>query len=163
MVDLDHIITPQLLNVVRNYDGHKVGFSREFGVLTEQGELTQDMATLIRYGYPVERYKKKGLKITALPNNFAMKREVFWDIGGYREDLVEREYPQGEDRSFKKAWCNWERANNGKYYDGRPVTYMFPNGYKCGDFHVDFNPFGLFHNLTRATRRNHWHRRLTNV
>ena len=158
MVDLDHMITPELLDVVRNYDGDKVGFSRQFGILTEEGELTQDLDTLIKYGYPIERLKKRGLKITALPNNFAMKREVFWDIGGYREDVVERAYPQGEDRSFKKSWCNWERENNGRYYEGRPITYMFPNGYKCnGD--VDFNPFGLFHTLTRKTRRNHWHRR----
>jgi len=159
MFDLDHIITPELLDTVRGYDGDKVGFSRQFGVLTEEGKLSQDIDTLIKYGFPKERLRRKGLKITALPNNFAMKKKVFWDIGGYREDLVERPYPQGEDRNFKKSWCNWERENNGKYYEIRPITYMFPNGYKCGDFHVDFNPFNLFHTLTRATRRNYWHRK----
>jgi hypothetical protein len=30
--------------------------------------------------------------------------------------------------------------------------YMFPNGQFCGD--VDYNPFSLFHELTRKTKEN---------
>jgi glycosyltransferase involved in cell wall biosynthesis len=159
MFDIDHFIDAEIFDILREYDGDKVIFQREFGVLDESGTPTQDLETLVKYGFPQNRFKKRGLKITALPNNFAMKREVFFDIGGYREDFSHRPYPQGEDRYFKKGWLMWERANNGQYYKGRPKIYMFPNGYLCGDKHVDFNPFGLFHTLTRATKRNHWHRR----
>jgi len=34
---------------------------------------------------------------------------------------------------------------------------MFPNGQYCGD--VDYNPFGLFHTLTRKTDKNHWYKK----
>lgn len=150
--DVDHFIDPEIFDILRTYDGHKVIFKREFGVLTPEGDVTQDLDTLIQYGFDMSRYEKRGVQLTALPNNFAMKKWVFEDIGGYREDLFMRSYPQGEDRLFKKAWLIWERANNGQYYQGRPKIYMFPNGYVCGD--VDADPKGLFHNLSRKTRRN---------
>ena len=37
----------------------------------------------------------------------------------------------------------------------RTTLWMFPNGQFCGD--VDYNPFGLFHGLTRKTEQNHWY------
>jgi hypothetical protein len=57
-------------------------------------------------------------------------------------------YPQGEDRSFKKAWCQSGR----KAHTERPTILMFPNGYLCGD--VDADAKGLFHKLSRKTKRN---------
>jgi hypothetical protein len=39
--------------------------------------------------------------------------------------------------------------------EDRPTLFMYPNGQFCGD--VDFNPFGLFHKLSRKTDRNYWH------
>jgi len=37
----------------------------------------------------------------------------------------------------------------------RPVLFMFPNGQWCGD--VDYNPFGMFHDLSRKSAHNHWY------
>lgn len=156
MFDIDHIITTKLLNYARNFTGQKIQFIREFAVIKENGTLTQDLEMLIAYGFPRERYKKRGFKLSPLPNNFAMRTDVFWKLGGYRENLVQRSYPQGEDRMFKKAWYEWEKAGKGHVHHVRPLIYMFPNGYYCGD--VDYNPFGLFHKLSRATRRNHKYR-----
>ena len=86
-----------------------------------------------------------------------MRKDIFWEIGGYREDLVDKPYPQGEDRLFKKKWYEWQRAGNGMVHTERPTIYMFPNGYLCnGD--VDYNPFGLFHNLSRANKHNYRHK-----
>lgn len=152
MFDIDHIITKSLLDMVRTFGGQKIQFLREFGVLNEAGDFTQDLNTLVKYGFPISRLKDRGLKLSPLPNNFAMRRDVFWEIGGYREDLVERPYPQGEDRLFKKAWYRWEAAGKGHVHHERPTIYMFPNGKLCGD--VDYNPFGLFHTLTRKTKTN---------
>jgi hypothetical protein len=102
---------------------------------------------------------KYGLTVKPLPNNFAMKRDIFFQLGAYREDLVTRSYPQGEDRLFKKAWmralANGEVGPVSVY---RPTIYVFPTGQFCGD--VDYNPFGMFHDLSRKTRRNYWHRKL---
>jgi len=157
--DIDHIILQETIDMVNNFDGQKIHFKREFGVLTETGKFTQDVDELVKYGFLKSRVKKRGVKMTPLPNNFVMRKDVFFELGCYREDLFERSYPQGEDRLFKKAWCRWKDAGKGTENIDRPTIYMIPNGYKCGNEHVDFNPFNLFHTLTRATRRNHWHRR----
>jgi len=159
MFDIDHIILQDTLDMIKDFDGQKIHFKREFGVLTKKAEFTQDVEELVKYGFLEKRVKTRGVKMTPLPNNFVMRKDVFFDLGGYREDLVHRAYPQGEDRLFKKAWCRWKAAGKGTEHLERPTIYMIPNGYKCGNEHVDFNPFSLFHTLTRATRRNHWHRR----
>ena len=154
MYDLDHIADRKLLDFVRGFTGIKVQFSREFGILDERGRLTQDRDVLAEYGLP----KNQGLKLGPLPNNFAMRRDVFWELGGYREDLVEKPYPQGEDRAFRSAWRTYELKHGGEgsmVCAHRPKMLMFPNGKYVGD--VDADPKGLFHKLTRKTKRNFWH------
>lgn len=151
MFDLDHIVTRKLIDFVRGFKGHKVQFLREIGVLDEKGRFTQDRDELLKYGLP----KENSLKVGPLPNNFAMRRDLFWELGGYREDLVERAYPQGEDRLWKKTWYEYQRRTGNFCDPHRPTIYCFPTGKQVGD--VDFNPQGLFHNLTRKTNRNHWY------
>jgi len=159
MFDLDYILTREALEGVRGFTGQKRRFRREFGVLDEHGEFSQDEETMKRYGLPEQRIKQKGFKLPPHPNNFAILRELYWEIGGFREDVVDRPYPQGEDRYFKQEWM--KRVATGEVEDDdantRPTLYMFPNGQFCGD--VDYNPFDLFHDLTRKTDRNPWHKR----
>ena len=152
MHDLDHFFMPDTIDMIRSFNGDKIQFKREFGILDAHGEFSQDKDTLISYGLPPSRIKAMGVNLTPLPNNFVMRRSVFNDIGGYREDLVERAYPQGEDRLFKKAWCIYMREKGAIVHTERPTIYMFPNGYILGD--VDADPKGLFHKLSRKTRRN---------
>jgi hypothetical protein len=78
-------------------------------------------------------------------------------MGCYREDLVENTYPQGEDNRFKAMRHKWREEGKLTESEYRPTIYMFPNGQFCGD--VDYNPFGLFHNLSRKTNDNYWYRR----
>lgn len=144
MTDIDHILTREALDICRNFEGDKVYFIREFGVLTEDGELTQDRDVLEQYGLP----KTRALRFGALPNNICLKRSVFYEIGGYREDLIGRPYPQGEDRLFKKAWESYVKSLYRITVTTPAPIYMYPNGYFCGN--VDHNPFGLFHGLSRA-------------
>lgn len=155
MFDIDHIITREIIDMARTFGGQKIHFKREFAVLLPDGTFTQDLGVLVKYGFPIERFKDRGLQLTALPNNFCMRKDIFFKLGAYREDLFTRPYPQGEDRLFKKEWYRWEREHGGFVHIERPTIYMFPNGYLCG--HVDYNPFDLFHKLTRATSRNPKH------
>ena len=157
MTDIDHILSLDLVNAVRTFGGQKMQFKRELAVLDNDGLFSQDLEILKEYGLSPERVEGGSLRIGPLPNNFAMRRDIFWEIGGYREDLVERSYPQGEDRLWKKAWIEWERLGKGKVHHERPTIYMFPNGKYCGD--VDYNPFGLFHGLSRKTHRNYWYQK----
>lgn len=154
MYDLDHIADRKLIDFVRGFDGKKVQFTREFGVLTERGVLTQDRDILEQHGVP----KDQSLKIGPLPNNFAMRRDLFWELGGYREDLFMKPYPQGEDRAWRSTWRTYEKQHGGEgscVSVHRPVMYMFPNGKYVGD--VDADPQKLFHNLSRKTSRNWFH------
>jgi hypothetical protein len=146
--DIDHILTREAIDTAREFGGVRMGLSREFGVLLEDGTLTQDREVLEEYGL----LKSIGLKIGHLPNNFCMKKTLFEELGGYREDLIGRPYPQGEDNQFFKKWKVYMRENKAEGYSTCPRIYMFPNGYFCGD--VDFNPKGLFHKLSRKTKRN---------
>jgi hypothetical protein len=157
MTDIDHIIDKPLIDAALEFTGQKMQFERQFGVLDENGVLTQDHEVLIKYGLPRERVEEQGARCKPLTNNFAMRRDIFWELGGYREDLIGREYPAGEDRKFRSAWRTWEEKGKGKVDPRRPVIYMFPNGQFCGD--IDYNPFNLFHTLSRKSDRNHLWRR----
>ena len=156
MVDLDHMITKEIMDMTRTFGGQKIQFDREFAVLQEDGTITQDIDILAAHGLPKSRFETKGVKTAPHQNMFSMRKDVFWELGGYREDLVDRPYPQGEDRLFKVAWYQWERDGKGKVHSERPVVYVFPTGYVCGD--VDYNPKGLFHDLSRKTRQNYRYR-----
>lgn len=151
--DLDHIITKEILDTIRGYTGPRISLRREFGVLLEDGTLTQDKDVLLQYGLLEERYNKKGVRFGSHPNQYAMRRDVFFAIGGYNEHIVlTRTYPQGEDGLFKKGWLEYERKTGEHAHEYRPVLYMWPNGYYCG--HVDYDQFGLFHNSTKVNDKN---------
>ena len=152
MYDIDHILTKEALDFLRGFDGMKVQFIREFGVLDENGELQQDRDTLTDYGLRHDL----PLRIGPHPNMFCMRKDLFWELGGYREDVVEKPYPQGEDRSFRSKWRTFD-PTGAKVCTHRPKIFVFPNGKYCGD--VDADPKGLFHTLSRKTKRNFWYQK----
>uniref|UniRef100_A0A6M3LDK7 Putative glycosyltransferase n=1 Tax=viral metagenome TaxID=1070528 RepID=A0A6M3LDK7_9ZZZZ len=157
MTDGDYIVSREAMERARRFTGDRLGCRREFGVLTEAGELTQDHAVLMEYGLVPQRIRERGTKMPPHPNNFVMRKTLFEEMGGYDEKLIlTRDYPQKEDTDFKRRLAKLRDA--GKIVmsdDARPVLFMFPNGQYCGD--VDYNPFGLFHTLTRKTPHNHWY------
>lgn len=153
MADVDYIIPKKLIMEVREFTGQKMQFIREFGVLNEDGQFTQDRDVLLDYGLLPGWLERRGVSIPPHPNVFAMNRDVFFELGGYNEDLVlRRQYPQGEDNLWKRQWATWVKAGKGQVDEYRPTIYMFPVGQFCGD--VDADPHGLFHTLTRKTARN---------
>lgn len=157
MADLDHIISKEIVEAARNFNGDFMRFHREFGVLDEEGNLTQDREVLRSYGLPDE-YK---LRFTPHRNQFCIHKDLYKKMGGFREDRIGMPYPQREDGDFAKKWREMYEAGEIRDYDDligydkRPILYMFPNGKFCGD--VDFNPKGLFHNLSRKTPKNRFY------
>lgn len=158
MFDLDYIILEDAIKSCLEFDRDYRGFRREFGVLDRNGNFIQSVEELVKWGWPKQRYIEKGFSLPPHPNNFLIKKDMFFAMGGYREDLVEKPYPQGEDRHFKKTRMRWEKERKLDCdWETRPTLYMFPNGQFCGD--VDYNPFGMFHDLTRKTKANPWNRK----
>lgn len=157
MADLDHIISREFIDTTRKFTGDHIRINREFAVLDEEGNLTQDRKVLEAYGLP-KNYK---IKFNPHRNQFAIHRDLYWKLGGFREDRIGKPYPQREDGDFAAKWRKLHEAGEIKDFDDmysceeRPVLYMFPNGKYCGD--VDFNPFGLFHTLTRKTPKNRFY------
>lgn len=152
MTDIDYIIPWKAVQCVRTLREDKMRFKREFAVLDENGRFTQNLDVLRTYGLLEERIQKKGTYLPPHPNNFIMRRSTFFDIGGYREDRVDVPYPNGGDRWFKRTWAKAEEQGKVTLCPNRETLYMFPNGQFCGD--VDYNPFGLFHTLSRKSDRN---------
>ncbi len=158
MVDLDHIITRELINGVRGMTGEKhMFFWREFAVLDDDGSFIQDAGTLMEYGLTQKRIQDRGFKLSPHRNQFAMHRDLFWKLNGYAEDRVGLPYPQREDGDFSWRWDDLQAKEGIAVAKARPTLYMFPNGKYCGD--VDYNPFGLFHVLSRKTDKNPFHRK----
>ena len=150
MTDIDHILSKEAIMAVYNFTGDKMIFPREFGVLSEDGTLTQDLAVLEGYGMDMNRLNfKRGLYASVHGNTFAMKKSTFELLGGYRPEHSlyghYAGYKKGEDCFFNRIW-NRYAAKNGIQSVRGPKIYIFP----IGRYHAkgDTNPKGLFHNLS---------------
>jgi glycosyltransferase involved in cell wall biosynthesis len=150
MYDLDHIVTRELIDYVRATESIRVQFKRQLALLDEHGMLTQDVNMLETYGMK----PRKSLRIESHHNSFAIRKSLFWELGGYREDLIGNQYPQGEDSDFWHRWEDYRDTYGIQIPENTPTLYVFPNGRWCGD--VDYDSHGLFHNLTRKTDANYW-------
>jgi len=159
MTDIDYIIREADIEAGRSMKYDKSRFRRQFGVITEDGEITQDFDELRKYGLSEDRIKTRGLNLPPHPNNFIIRKSTFLDIGGYRENL-QGVYPSKGDTWFKRDWVEYEKAGKATIApaEERTTLLMFPNGQFCGD--LDYNPFGLFHNFTRKTKNNPYHKEL---
>lgn len=164
--DCDHIITKEMVDLVRNFNGDFVRFNRGFGVLDEEGNISQDHEVLKQYGLPKERLEEFGTYLNVHRNQYATRKDFFINkMGGYNERLIlTQPYPQREDGDFSKRWDKFHEAGEVKDFDDivgyqhRATILMFPNGKYCVGGDVDTNPFGLFHTLSRKTKRNPYHK-----
>jgi glycosyltransferase involved in cell wall biosynthesis len=150
MADIDYIIPKEAIFDALNLKEDRMNFRREFGILDGNGVLSQNISDLKKYGLTEQRIKDRGVKVSAHTNEFVMKKSVFIDIMGmYREDLIGKPYPQGEDRCFQGVWDRNIASGKVNRTEYRPLVYMFPNGKFCGD--IDYNPFSLFHSTSRRS------------
>lgn len=155
--DIDHIITKELLDVVLGDKYDVVKFKREVAVLDEDGRFVQTEDEVKRYGFEVSRFARHGFHIPAHTNSFAIRRQLYLDLGGVSEHRVgSGKHPNREEIPLRRAIRSLQEQgkiavlDDNTPGDPRPTLYMIPNGKYCGD--KDYNPFGLFHNLPRKTR-----------
>jgi len=144
MTDIDHIISSKAINDVYNFDGNKMIFRRQIGVLDKDGNVKQDKETLKDWGY-----ENKDLDASVHGNTFAMRKETFDALGGYKpKHSLIGYHPvshKGDDCYFNAKWNKMFRGE--KPTMGSDI-YMFPIGRFNKD--CDLNPKGLFHDLSQT-------------
>ena len=140
--DIDHIVSKRAIMEALSLQYDVRRFRRQFGVLDELGDFTQDVEVLKEWGLPQERIDKRGLRIRPHSNSYIIRRDLFLKLGGSREDRV-CFYPNRDEVPLKKHIKVGARRGKWTVDPGRSILYMFPVGHFCGD--KDYNPFGLFH------------------
>lgn len=164
--DGDHIITKEIVEKVRNFNGDFMRFNRAFGIIDEDGNVTQDLEVLRGYGLSDERISVHGTYLNCHRNQYATRKDFFINtMKGYNERLIlTKPYPQREDGDFSKRWDKLYEAGQVRDFDDlvgyehRATILMFPNGKYCEGGDVDADPKKLFHTLTRKTKRNPYYK-----
>jgi len=142
MTDIDHILTREAIEAVENFDGDKMRFSRAYGVLDRNGKINQKPKTLFRYGLSRQHYKRNGLSTIRHTNTFAMRRTIYFEIGGYPERFCNR--PKGGNKGDRSFYNQYKKH----FLDGKckpevvgPQILTYPG--------LPLDPLGVFHNLKR--------------
>ncbi|MEO5366079.1 MAG: glycosyltransferase [Magnetococcus sp. WYHC-3] len=148
LTDIDHIVQQGLIDVAGNCKFDVVRFRREVAVIDENGDFTQDWDVIKSYGFIKNR-----LKIAPHGNSYIMRKDLYLGLGGVDETYVGTgKYPNREEVPLKRKLKILREQGKITIWDDetKPTIYMIPNGHYCGD--KDYNPFGLFHTLTRSIR-----------
>ncbi len=151
--DIDHIITKEAIDDVLKFDGDKMVFLRYFGILDRNGNIINDAKTMLEFGLDSSRLRTpRGFMCAGMHGNtYAIKRSIFYKIGGYDPRYCQSMFHVGgrfmsEERKFNNRY---ERV---AYGDGLQSTkvgskiYFYPVGKFRTD--GDNNPFGLFNGLS---------------
>jgi hypothetical protein len=146
MTDIDHILSREAIEDVRQFTGDRMMFKRYFGILTEDGDLSQDLEVLRDYGLDVDH--RQGLYAGTHMATFAIRKTIFEALGGYAPEHSSMGYHpisrQGDDCHFNTRWNRYARRHSLQTVAGSPI-YIFP----ITRHHItgETNPKGLFHNL----------------
>jgi len=148
IIDIDYILPYDTIMQVYQFAGDRMSFKRYFGILNADGVIDTDLEILKAW-----RLKEKWIQrgwVSGHRSQFAIRKDLFWEIGGYREDLEGKAHPLGggAGQRFFRQWQALEREGKVKLHPEKAQVYMFPTGKFCED--IDYNPFGLFHNLSRV-------------
>jgi len=151
MTDIDHILSKEAIMDAYHFEGDKMIFPRYFGVLLEDGTLSQDPKVLAEYGLDTARLKtKRGLYASYHGNTFSMKKSTFNLLGRYDPKHCTYGHHaannKGEDSVLNRRWNHYAAEAGITVAVGSPI-YIFP----IGRYHVtgEKNPMGLFHNLSQ--------------
>ena len=144
VTDIDHIITREAIEAVRNFEGDLMVFPRYYGILDRYGNLLNDWKTMMEFGARPRNRMSGGYHM----NTFAMKKSIFDSIGGYDRKHCERMFHVGGRFTSEEGalFSKYRRIARGGQAVAGPATYFYPTG----QFRVDgnHNPFGLFHTLS---------------
>lgn len=147
-VDIDYIVTAEAVAAARRFRGDRMDICRRFGVLDEQGNISTDPAELREWGLR-DKYCH-GDPIPGHRSQYLMRRGLFLELGGYREDLAGENHPHGggPGNRFHGMWRLWQKRGRVTVSLDKLDVLMFPSGKYCE--RNNNNPKGLFHTLARV-------------
>ena len=90
ITDVDHILPKETVLQAYEFRGDKMGFTRSFAVLSNNGDIFTDPESLFKYGMNKRRYRRRGGRVYQHTNTFVMRKKVFKEIGGYKEYLCNK-------------------------------------------------------------------------
>lgn len=149
--DIDHFYSKDSIEAVSCFTGDKMVFLRYYAILDENGDVVDDINKMIEFGLDPNRIKgRRGVTAGFHGNSYAIRKNVFWMLGGYKErwcnGMMHQGKRKGEDSFFNWKYTKAVHANIFKPAEVGPKMYMFPIGKFRTD--GDNNPFGLFHSLS---------------
>lgn len=149
--DIDHILTQEAIEGVRKFKGDMMIFRRFLGIFDRRGNVLCDTKTLLAFGAN-PKYRHRGWSGGVHSNTCAIKKKVFDELGGYKDEYCSTKFHVGglfmsEERDLNRRF---QRGVNAGKYQAAAIgakIYVYP----IGKFHRtgEENPGGLFHTLSR--------------
>lgn len=147
LIDIDYIIPKETIEKALDFNGDRMPIKRRFGVLDENGNILNDYKTIKSWGVK-DRWLRKDY-IPGHRSQFLMRKDLFWQLGGYNEALDGKWFfTGGAGERFWRQWQRLERKGGVSMSENTLDVFMFPFGKFCESKDRE-NPFGLFHNLKR--------------
>jgi len=135
MIDIDYIIPKKTIEKALKFTGQRMSIKRCFGVLDRNAEIKDDSATLAKWGLK-SRWIRKGW-VKGHRSQFLMLKKLFWEMGGYKEDLDGKwRLTGGAGEKFWRKWQRFEKRGKVVMDKNQLDVFMFPVGKFC-DFERD--------------------------
>ena len=142
ITDVDHILPKETILEAYGFRGDKMGFTRSFAVLSNNGDIFKDSESLFKYGFSKNRYNRRGTNVYRHTNTFVMRKKVFEEIGGYKERLCNKGVQYHRDDShLYQQYGRYCRKGKCLPQEIGGVVHVFPA--------VNRDPKKLFHRLSR--------------
>jgi len=151
--DIDHIITKEAIGDALKFDGDKMVFPRYFGILNENGDIVNDVDSMLKFGLnPIRVKTHRGLLNAGMHGNtYVIRKTLFEAMGKYDPRLCQSMFHVGgrfmsEERRFNNKYDGLIGRGKAKDSVIGSGIYHFPVSKFRTD--GDNNPFGLFHDLS---------------
>lgn len=131
--DIDHIITPEIIEAARQFSGDRMFWIRKPGILDERGQVVTDPVILRGHGVT------EGMA-EIHPNSFVIRRALFETLGGYDERFC-GSYG-GDDLDFNERYARLVELGLAKVPEVIGQGYVYPN--------PSINGGRTFHSLERT-------------
>jgi glycosyltransferase involved in cell wall biosynthesis len=107
MLDVDHVLTPEILDRVRHFRGDMLKFHRQVADLDEHGQIRNPREAL-----------------ATPPNIFAIRKTLFDRIGGYNREYV----GYGADRTFREKYQRLVSQGQARPFEVAETIYVVTEG-----------------------------------